>query len=295
MKNIKKSLMVLLILLFTISVIGCSTGGKDGNTSEGSEVPSGNNSEQDNVDEGDSEDENVSGEGNILDKIKANNKIIWGTNAAFAPFEMREGNDVIGIDAEIAQKIADKLGVELVVEDMEFDSLIAALQSGKIDFIAAGFTIKPDRQEKVLFTDTYFKAVQAVLVQDGNPDIKSYKDLEGKKIGVQIDTTGFYEAEEIEGAEVIQYNNGIEAVLDLSNGNIDAVIIDNLPAQILVESNPDLVILEFEDKPFEDEEYAMAVRKEDTELQKVINEVLKELKDSGEIEALVNKYSIGEQ
>jgi polar amino acid transport system substrate-binding protein len=184
---------------------------------------------------------------NTMKRIKDTNKIIWGTNAAFAPFEMRQGDKVIGIDAEIAQRIADKLGVELVVEDMEFEALMSALKSGKIDFIAAGFTNA---------------------------------------------TTGDFVASEIEGAQVERYNNGMEAVMDLKNGNIDAVIIDNLPAQLLAEKNPEVKILD--EKPAENEEYALAVRKGDTELQKVINEVLKEMKESGEIEELVNKYSIGE-
>lgn len=256
MKKIKKILVVLMVLIFTFSVIGCSAGSK------------------------------------TMKNIQDNNKIVWGTNAEFSPFEMREGDNVIGIDAEIAKRIAYKLGVELVVEDMEFDSLMAALQSGKIDFIAAGFTIKPDRVKQVLFTDTYFKAVQVIITQEENDDIKSVDDLVGKRIGVQNGTSGDFVADEIEGAEVIRFNNGIEATLDLKNGKIDAVIIDNLPAQMLVESNPGLTILE--EKPSEDEEYALAVRKNDTELQQVINEVLKEMKDSGEIEELVNKYSIGQ-
>jgi len=277
MKSIKNGLVILMILIFTLSIIGCSAGE---NANDPAPDASSNADVQD--------------QGDTMEKIKDTKKVIWGTNAEFAPFEMREGTDVIGIDAELAQKIADKLGVELVVEDMEFDSLMAALQSGKIDFIAAGFTKKPDRERQVLFTDTYFKAVQVIMVQKGNDDIKSVDDLVGKKIGVQNGTTGDFEASDIEDAEVIRFNNGIEAALDLNNGNIDAVIIDNLPAQMLVDRNPGLEILELDEKPFEDEEYAMAVRKGDTELQEVINEVLNELKDSGEIDQLVTKYSIGE-
>jgi polar amino acid transport system substrate-binding protein len=227
-----------------------------------------------------------------MKRIKDTNKIVWGTNAAFAPFEMRQGDKVIGIDADIAQRIADKLGVELVVEDMEFEALMSALKSGKIDFIAAGFTVKPDRAEQVLFTDTYFTAVQVIMVTQDNEEIKGPDDLAGKKIGVQNATTGDFVASDIEDAEVERYNNGMEAVMDLKNGNIDAVIIDNLPAQLLAEKNPEVKILD--EKPAENEEYALAVRKGDTELQKVINEVLSEMKASGEIEELVNKYSIGD-
>ena len=162
----------------------------------------------------------------------------------------------------------------------------------KIDFIAAGFTVKPDRAEQVLFTDTYFTAVQVIMVTQDNEEIKGPDDLAGKKIGVQNATTGDFVASDIEDAEVERYNNGMEAVMDLKNGNIDAVIIDNLPAQLLAEKNPEVKILD--EKPAENEEYALAVRKGDTELQKVINEVLSEMKASGEIEELVNKYSIGD-
>ncbi|NLX71083.1 MAG: basic amino acid ABC transporter substrate-binding protein [Clostridiales bacterium] len=227
-----------------------------------------------------------------MKRIKETNKIIWGTNAAFAPFEMRQGDEVIGIDADIAQRIADKLGVELVVEDMEFEALMSALKSGKIDFIAAGFTKKPDREEQVLFTDTYFTAVQVIIVMKDNEEIQGPDDLVGKRIGVQNATTGDFVASDIEGAQVERYNTGMEAVMDLKNGNVDAVIIDNLPAQLLAEKNPEVKILD--EKPAENEEYALAVRKGDTELQKIINEVLAEMKAGGEIEELVNKYSIGE-
>ncbi len=228
-----------------------------------------------------------------MKRIQNTKKIIWGTNAAFAPFEMRRGDEVIGIDADIAQKIADKLGVELVVEDMEFEALMSALGSGKIDFIAAGFTVKPDREKQVLFTEKYFKAVQVIIVMQDNDEIQGPEDLVGKTIGVQNGTTGdFVATDDIEDSTVERYNNGMEAVLDLKNGRIDAVIIDNLPAQMLADKNPEVKILD--ESPSDEEEYALAVRKGDTELQKVINEVLTEMKDSGEIDELVNKYSLGE-
>lgn len=268
MKSKKNILVIMMILIFTVSALGCSSQGDK-------------NSEADSSPKIDT-----------MKRIEENGQIIWGTNAAFPPFEMREGDEVIGIDAEIAARIAEKLGVELVVEDMEFDSLMGALESGKIDFIAAGFTVKPDREKRVLFTDKYFKAVQAVIVREDNDEIKEADDLKGKKIGVQNGTTGDFVASDIENAEVARYNNGIEAVLDLKNGNIDAVVIDNLPAQMLVEENPEVKIVDM--KLAEDEEYALAVRKGDTELQQIINEVLNEMKESGEIDNLVNKYSIGE-
>jgi len=227
-----------------------------------------------------------------MKRIEKDKRIIWGTNAAFPPFEMRQGDEVIGVDAEIAMKIAEKLGVEVVVEDIDFDALPGALASGKIDFIAAGYTVKPDREKQMLFTDKYFKAVQVIIVQEGNTDINGPADLADKKIGVQNGTTGDFVAEAlIEGGtgELIRYNNGLEAALELQNGQLDAIIIDNLPAQMIVNQNEGLKVL---DEPADvEEEYALAVRKGDQELQAIINEVLKELSDSGQIDQWVEEYS----
>ena len=224
-----------------------------------------------------------------MSKIKKKGEIVLGTNAAFPPFEMRKGDEVIGVDAEIAKKIADKLGVKLKVEDMDFDGLINALNAKQVDFIAAGLTVRPDREEQVLFTDKYFKAVQKVIVREGDTGIKGAKDLHDKAIGVQKGTTGAIVAEEDYTKNVVRFNNGPEAAIDLKNGRLDAVLIDNLPAQMIAEQNPGLVVLD--EKAADDEEYAMAVRKTDKDLQKVINEVLSELQSDGKIDEWVEEYS----
>ena len=224
-----------------------------------------------------------------MEKIKKKGEIVLGTNAAFPPFEMRKGDEVIGVDAEIAKKIADKLGVKLKVEDMDFDGLINALNAKQVDFIAAGLTVRPDREEQVLFTDKYFKAVQKIIVREGDTEIKGAKDLKGKAIGVQKGTTGAIVAEEDYTKNVVRFNNGPEAAIDLKNGRLDAVLIDNLPAQMIAEQNPGLVVLD--EKAADDEEYAMAVRKSDKDLQKVINEVLSELQSSSRIDEWVEEYS----
>ena len=256
MKKLKVFFAILLVFIIMLSMIGCSSV-------------------------------------NTMERIQKDKKIVWGTNAAFPPFEMKKGNDVIGIDAEIAQKVAEKLGVDLITEDMEFEALPAALKSGKVDFIAAGYTVKPEREKNMTFSDKYFKAVQVIIVQKDNNDINGPDDLKNKKIGVQLGTTGDIDvASEIEGAEVSQYNTVIEAVLDLKNGKIDAVIIDNLPAQMLAAQNPEIKILE--EKAAAEEEYAIAVRKGDQELINVINEVIAEVKEKDQMEELVNKYFIGE-
>ena len=224
-----------------------------------------------------------------MEKIKKKGEIVLGTNAAFPPFEMRKGDEVIGVDAEIAKKIADKLGVKLKVEDMDFDGLINALNAKQVDFIAAGLTVRPDREEQVLFTDKYFKAVQKIIVREGDTEIKGAKDLKGKAIGVQKGTTGAIVAEEDYTKNVVRFDNGPEAAIDLKNGRLDAVLIDNLPARMIAEQNPGLVVLD--EKAADDEEYAMAVRKTDKDLQKVINEVLSELQSDGKIDEWVEEYS----
>ena len=224
-----------------------------------------------------------------LAKIKDAGKIVWGTNAEFMPFETkdRDGN-VIGIDQEIAQKIADRLGVELQVEDMEFDSLPAALDSGKIDFIAAGYSKDAEREKSMDFSDPYFTAAQVVMVREDS-DIKTKEDLVGKQLGVQNGTTGDVKvASLIEGAEVARHSSLMLAAQDLKNGKIDAVIGDNLPSMMIINNIEGLKILD--DIKYEDEDYSVAVRKGQEGLLKEINAVLKEMIDNGEIDAAREKY-----
>ncbi len=269
MKKIKNLLAVLLVLALGWSLLACSADPGD-NGDDQAEAP----------------------KINTMQRIKDDNRVIWGTNAAFPPFEIRRGDEVIGVDAEIAKLVAEKLGVELVVEDMDFDALIGAMASGKIDFIAAGFTVRADREEQVLFTDKYFEAIQVIIVRDDNTDIQGPEDLAEKKIGVQNGTSGDFVAEDIVGDAtdlINRYNNGLEAALELRNGRIDAIIIDNLPAQMIVYQNPGLKILETQAD--DEEEYALAVRLGDSELAAIINEVLAELKQSGQIDAWVEEYS----
>ena len=293
MKTYKKVLALLLVVVMGIALFGCASNGNEGPASQSqsndSSVQSGE-TEQDETPEGNEAADNgqESEMSESMAKIKESGKIIWGTNAAFPPFEIRKGDDVIGVDAEIAAKIAEKLGVELVVVDMDFNGLINALTSKQIDFIGAGFTIKPDREEQVLFTDTYFKAVQTIIIQEGNTEITKAADLEGKTIGVQSGTTGDFTAKEYTD-NIVRFDNALEAAIDLKNGRLDAVIVDDMPAQMIVQENEGLVLLE--EKAADDEEYALAVRKGATDLQAVINEVLAELKAGGKIEEWVEEYS----
>lgn len=215
--------------------------------------------------------------------------IIMGTNAEFPPFEFRnDKNEVDGFDAALAKEVAKELGAELKIEDMAFDSLLPALQSGKINFIAAGMTVDPDRQKNVDFSDPYYKATQLIIVKSDNDKIKSQDDLKGKKIGVQEGTTGDISvASKIENAEVSRFKKGIDAAMDLKNGKLDAVIIDANPAKIFAGKNPELKVL---DQQLSDEDYAIAVKKGDKELLDTVNKVIKNLKDSGKYDELVKQY-----
>ena len=163
--------------------------------------------------------------------------LTMATNAYFPPYEYYEGSEIVGIDADIAQAIADKLGLELKIEDMEFDSIITAVQTGKADMGLAGMTVTEERLQTVNFSDTYATGIQSVIVKEDS-DIQSLDDLTGKKIGVQLSTTGDIYATDDYGAEnVEQYNKGADAILALTQGKIDAVIIDNQPALNFVDSN----------------------------------------------------------
>ena len=211
-----------------------------------------------------------------------------GTNATFPPYEfVGDDGNVQGIDADIAAAIADKLGMKLEITDMEFDSLIPALQSDTIDVALAGMTVTPDRQENVDFSDSYAKGVQVIIVKDGS-DIASPDDLEGKNIGVQTGTTGDIYCTDVYGQEhVKQFNNGPLAVAALVNGQIDCVVIDPEPAKNYVAANSGLKIL---DTAYADEDYAIAIKKGNTELLDKVNGALKELQDDGTVQSIVDKY-----
>lgn len=217
-------------------------------------------------------------------------KIVMVTNAEFPPYEYHENDTIVGIDADIARAVAEQMGVELEIQDMAFDSLIPAIQSGKADFAAAGMTVNEDRLKNVDFTDTYAQAAQVIIVKTDSP-IASPDDLTGKKIGVQTGTTGDIYADDIENAEVQRFNKGMEAVMALNQGKIDAVIIDREPAKVFVKENEGLKIL---DEAFTEEEYAIAVKKGNTELLEKMNAAIKELKESGELQKIVDKYITAE-
>lgn len=212
--------------------------------------------------------------------------LVMATNAEFPPYEYRSGSDIVGIDAEIAKAIADDMGLELVIEDMQFDSIIAAVQSGKADIGVAGMTVDEDRLKSVNFSDPYTTAAQVVIIKTGSA-VTSPADLVGKSVGVQLGTTGDIFAEDIENADIQRYNKGFEAVQSLLQDKIDAVIIDREPAKIFVAQNAGLEIL---DEEFTLEDYAIAVAKDNTELLDQINVSLAKLRSSGKLKEIIDKY-----
>lgn len=218
---------------------------------------------------------------------KDDNVLIMATNATFPPYEYYEGDKIIGIDAEIAELIAKELGMELKITDMDFNGILGAVQNGTADIGMAGMTVTEKRKESVNFSKSYATAVQVVIVKEGSA-IKTIDDLTGKKIGVQEATTGdIYATDEFGEENVLRYNNGPTAIQALQNGTVDAVIIDNEPAKAYVKDNAGLVILE---SAYAEEEYAIAVAKDNEELLEDINKALDKLMENGEIDKIVNKY-----
>ena len=227
-----------------------------------------------------SAESSTSANGTATVKTAKDGVLTMATNATFPPYESYEGNDIVGIDADIAKAIADKLGLKLEIQDMEFNSIITAVQSGKADLGLAGMTVTDERKQSVDFTDSYATGIQSVIVKEGS-SIKSIDDLKGKKIGVQLATTGdIY-------ANVEEYNKGADAVMALTSGKIDAVIIDNQPAKAFVKTTDGLQIL---DTDYVQEDYAAAIQKGNTDLLNAVNGALKELKEDGTIQKILDKY-----
>lgn len=213
--------------------------------------------------------------------------LIMGTNAEFPPFEYREGNEVKGFDADLANRIGEKLGKKVTISDMGFDGLIPALNAGKIDFIAAGMTVTDERKQNVDFTEGYYTASQVIIVQKEGSKVQGAEDLKGKKIGVQLGTTGDIEASKIEGAQIVQFDKAFTAIMELQKGGVDAVVLDSEPARNFVSHSADLEILADQ---LTEEEYAIAVKKGDKELVEAFNKALKEIKEDGSYDALIEKH-----
>ena len=218
-------------------------------------------------------------------------KLTMATNAAFPPYEMTtDAGEFEGIDIETAQAIADKLGLELQIDDMDFDAALLSVQQGKADIVMAGVTVTDERKAVMDFSDSYATGIQSIIVPEGS-DIASPDDLAGKMIGTQRGTTGYiYCSDDFGDESVVAYDDGLTAVQALNNGQVDAVVIDNAPAQEFVAANPGLKIL---DTSYAEEDYAIGMAK-GSSLEDAVNAALEELKADGTLQAIVDKYITAE-
>ena len=275
----KKFLSMALALTMALSLAACGGNGTSGSTSAAPAASSAAAS--------------ASADASELKTVEAG-KLIMSTNAQFPPYEMvADDGSFEGIDVEVAQAIADKLGLELVIDDMDFDAALLAAQQGKSDMVMAGVTVNEERLQVMDFSDSYANGVQVVIVPE-NSDIASVDDLSNDKmIGTQRGTTGYiYCSDTVENGgygedHVTAYDDGATAVQALVNGQVDAVVIDNAPAQEYVKANPGLKILDTE---FTNEDYAIGVAKGNTALLDAINGALAELTADGTLQAIVDKY-----
>ena len=219
----------------------------------------------------------------------SSDELVMGTNASFPPYEFydEDGQTIIGIDAEIAQAVADKLGMKLTIKDMEFDSLLTAVQSGAVDIVFAGLTVTDERKESVDFSITYATGIQVIIVPEDSK-IAKVDDLDGKTIGVQAGTTGdIYCTDDYGQENVKQYSNGALAVAALQKGQVDCVVIDNEPAKSFVAANEGLKILDTE---YVTEDYAAAISKDNKEFTEKVNKAMEELQADGTIDKIIAKY-----
>ena len=218
-------------------------------------------------------------------------KLTMATNAAFPPYEMTTDTGAFeGIDVDTAQAIAEKLGLELQIDDMDFDAALLSVQQGKADIVMAGVTVTDERKNVMDFSDSYATGIQSIIVPEGS-DIASPDDLAGKKIGTQRGTTGYiYCSDDFGDENVVAYDDGLTAVQALNNGQVDAVVIDNAPAKEFVAANPGLVIL---DTSYAEEDYAIGLAK-GSALEDAINAALEELKADGTLQSIVDKYITAE-
>ena len=219
-------------------------------------------------------------------------KLTMATNATFPPYEMTtDAGEFEGIDIETAQAIADKLGLELQIDDMDFDAALLSVQQGKADIVMAGVTVTDERKAVMDFSDSYATGIQSIIVPEGS-DIASPDDLTGKKIGTQRGTTGYiYCTDDFGEDAVVAYDSGLTAVQALNNGQVDAVVIDNAPAKEYVAANPGLKVLE---TSYAEEDYAIGMNKDNTALVEAVNAALEELKADGTLQSIVDKYITAE-
>lgn len=234
-----------------------------------------------------SSDENSEVESSTLEGIKNKGKLIVGTSADYPPFEfhkMINGKDeIVGFDIEIAKYIADQLGVELEIKDMDFDKLLGGLSTGMLDVVIAGMNATPERQEEANFTDVYYKSNHSVLIHKEDADkITTMEDLKGKSIGVQIGTVQENMAKtSIENADVLSLTTNPEIIMNLKTRKIDCAIMEDLVAKSFAKENDDLMVVESISIDPGGEGVAIALKKGNDELTEKLNEILADAKSKG--------------
>jgi len=265
---LKKGLMLLLIIILVFGLIGCGTKAPE------------EQGEETNGENGETNDEVVT--------IKV------GTSADFPPFESHEvinGEDVIvGFDIDLINEIAKELNMKVEIEDMDFNGLVAAVQSKKIDMAIAGMAPDEDRKEKVDFSDPYYYASQTIIIKKGAEDVTNMDQLKGKVVGSQLGTTSDDIISEFQGVEVKKYNKVNDAILDLNNGRIDAVILEDSIADAYIEKNPELKIVIPEGLNEEEDPFCIALPKGNEELLNKVNAALQKIKDTGKYDELISKW-----
>lgn len=212
--------------------------------------------------------------------------LVMGTNATFKPFEYKEGGQVVGFDIDLAREIAKDLGAELKIEDMSFDGLLPALEGGRIDIAVAGMSVTEERAKNALFSEPYYQATQRIIIPEDSK-VFNKSGLIGKKIGVQLGTTGDILASEIKGAKVIQFPAAPNVLQELASGRVDAVILDDAPATQYITAFSGLKILS---SPIGNESYAIAMKKSNHTLKEKVDQTINRMKEDGRMDALLKKY-----
>ena len=279
----KKFLSMVLALALALSLAACGGTGNNGGNTTGN---GGNaNTSADTNTSADADTGDDAGEAGFTTVEEG--KLIMSTNAAFPPYEMTtDDGGFEGIDVEIAQAIAEKLGLELQIDDMDFTAALEAVQAGMSDMAMAGITVNEERLAVMDFSDTYATGVQVVIVKEGS-DV-TLDNLGEQLIGVQNGTTGWqFCSDDFGDDHVAAFDNGITAVQALVNDQVDCVVIDQGPAEVFVSENPGLTILETE---YAVEDYAIGVNKGNTALLDAINGALAELQEDGTIQSIIDKY-----
>lgn len=217
----------------------------------------------------------------------AKDKIYVGTNAEFPPFEYLENGEITGFDMDLVHEIGKIVDADIKIVDMAFDGLLPALQMKKVDLVIAGMTANEERMKTVSFTQPYYTASQVIIVKEGDNSIKSFDDLKGKKVGVMLGFTGDMVVSDIDGVKIERFNAAYAGIMALQAGKVEAIVLDSEPAKNYVAQNKGLVLA---DADAEQEEYAIAVRKNDKELLEKVEKALTEIKENGTYDKLIQKY-----